>query len=105
VHLSDHVRVPVDASLLRRALANLFDNELSHAEPGTTVTVELTAEGAVATLTIEDDGVVDGEPGRPHLRVQAAPRAQVPQRRPRHGRGREIQFRALQRRVGEAWQS
>ncbi len=39
--------------------------------------------------------VVVGERGRAHLRVQAAPGPQVPQRRPRHGGRREIQLRAL----------
>ena len=34
--------------------------------------------------------------GRARLRVQAAARAQVPQRRPAHRRGREVQLRALQ---------
>ena len=40
--------------------------------------------------------VVAREPRRAHLRVQAAPRPQVPQRRSGHRRGREVQLRALQ---------
>ena len=39
--------------------------------------------------------------GRPRLRVRAAPGREVPQRRPRHRRRREVLLRALPRRGGE----
>ena len=40
--------------------------------------------------------------GRAHLRLQAAGGPQVPQRRPLHRRGREVQLPALPRRLGQA---
>ncbi len=44
----------------------------------------------------ESRRVVEGESRRAHLRVQAASGAQIPQRRSRHKRRREIQLRPLQ---------
>ena len=44
----------------------------------------------------EPGRVVVGVAGRPGVRVQASPRPQVPQRRSRHHRGRQVQLRALQ---------
>ena len=43
-------------------------------------------------MSPEPRRVVDGEPGPARLRVQAARGAQVPQRRPVHRRGREVQL-------------
>src|SRR6266566_7362089 len=45
--------------------------------------------------------VLDGEPGRARVRVQAARGSQVPQRRPLYGGRREVQLPALSRRVGQ----
>jgi alkanesulfonate monooxygenase SsuD/methylene tetrahydromethanopterin reductase-like flavin-dependent oxidoreductase (luciferase family) len=44
--------------------------------------------------------VVDGLQRRHHLRLRAAQERQVPQRRPRDRRGREVHVRAIQGRVG-----
>ena len=45
--------------------------------------------------------VVDGVARRPHLRVRPAQGRQVPQRRARHRRGREVLLRALSRHLGQ----
>ena len=47
-------------------------------------------------LDPEPGRVLDGERGSADLRVQAARGAEVPQRRPLHGRGREVQLPARQ---------
>ena len=47
-------------------------------------------------------GVLAGEPGRARVRVQAAGGPQVSQRRPPHGRGREVQLPPLPGRLGQA---
>ncbi len=54
--IADGIVASVDSSLMRRALANLLDNELSHPRPGTRVRVALTTEGAEIALRIDDDG-------------------------------------------------
>ena len=46
----------VDPSLMRRALANLLDNELNHARPGATVGIALATAGSTVALEVADDG-------------------------------------------------
>jgi two-component system OmpR family sensor kinase len=50
------VVVPGDAARLHQVLANLLTNAGSYSEPGTTVSVGVTVEGAEAVLVVEDDG-------------------------------------------------
>ena len=50
------VRIIGDAGLLHRMTANLFDNELRHLPPASTVRIRLQADGNAATLAIEDNG-------------------------------------------------
>ena len=45
--------------------------------------------------------ILDREPGQARLRIQAAQGPQIPQRRPVHRRGREVQLRARQGRAAE----
>ncbi len=53
---SGPVEVMADAALLHRMVANLLDNEMKHLPPGRTVRIGLAGTGAVAEMTIEDDG-------------------------------------------------
>ena len=50
------VKVPADAALLHRVIANLLDNELKHLPASCTIFVSLSAQQGLATLTVEDDG-------------------------------------------------
>jgi signal transduction histidine kinase len=50
------LRVLADPALLHRMIANLLDNELKHLPSNCTVTVDLTASGDVASITLQDDG-------------------------------------------------
>jgi signal transduction histidine kinase len=50
-----------DAALVHRMIANLFDNELKHLPPSSTVTVSLHSVEEVAHLLLEDDGPGFGE--------------------------------------------
>ncbi len=50
------VVLPVDASLMQRAIANLLDNHLQHVRPGTRVAVTMTAVNDHVTLRVDDDG-------------------------------------------------
>src|ERR1035438_4828946 len=60
------LEVSVDAALLHRMLANLFDNELKHLPASCTVTVSLSSSEDSALLVVEDDG-----PGfEPEVRAQ-----------------------------------
>jgi len=45
-----------DSALLHRMIANLFDNELKHLQPGRSVTVRLKKAENAATLVFEDNG-------------------------------------------------
>jgi signal transduction histidine kinase len=50
------VEVSADAALIHRVVANLFDNELKHLPPSSTVTISLSAANDAASLLVEDDG-------------------------------------------------
>ncbi len=50
------VEVSADAGLLHRMVANLFDNELKHLPPSSTITISLLPAEDTAHLTLEDDG-------------------------------------------------
>jgi signal transduction histidine kinase len=50
------LKIMADDALIRRMIANLFDNELKHLPPGFSVTIKLHATNAVATLLVQDDG-------------------------------------------------
>ena len=50
------VSLEADAALLHRMIANLFDNELKHLRPASTVYISLRVAGDDAHLTLEDDG-------------------------------------------------
>ena len=50
------VEIDADAALIHRMLANLFDNELKHLPPSSSVTISLRGSDDAALLTIEDDG-------------------------------------------------
>ncbi|MDB5717871.1 MAG: hypothetical protein JWM38_1298, partial [Sphingomonas bacterium] len=45
-----------DRRLLQQLITNLLDNALRHTPPGTTVRVQLERDGAIARLTVSDDG-------------------------------------------------
>ena len=49
-------QVYADEGLLHRVLANMFDNEMKHLEPGATVCLCLARLGGHAVLTLEDNG-------------------------------------------------
>jgi signal transduction histidine kinase len=55
-HADGEIRVVGDRTLLKRALANLIDNALRHAPPGTIVTVRTGREGDWAYLAVSDRG-------------------------------------------------
>jgi signal transduction histidine kinase len=50
------LRIVGDAGLLHRMIANLFDNELKHLPPGSSITMRLQAAQNQAMLTVEDNG-------------------------------------------------
>ncbi len=50
------VEMSADAALIHRMITNLFDNELKHVPPSSTVTISLREMDRVATLVVEDDG-------------------------------------------------
>ncbi len=50
------VVVPGDGSRLAQVLANLLANARTHTPPGSAVTITLTAEPSMATLSVTDDG-------------------------------------------------
>lgn len=56
LRLPGPVMVLADPSLMRRALANLLDNELHHTPPGTRVVLATTVAANTVCLLIEDDG-------------------------------------------------
>jgi signal transduction histidine kinase len=56
VRSAGSLKVLADAALLHRVIANLLDNELKHLPPSCTVSVLLSADEEMATLTVEDDG-------------------------------------------------
>lgn len=53
---SEPVAVAGDEAALHQVLANLLANGRAHTPPGTTVTVSLTVDGALARLRVVDDG-------------------------------------------------
>jgi len=60
------LEVSMDAALLHRMIANLFDNELKHLPASCTVTISLSGSEDSALLVVEDDG-----PGfEPEVRTQ-----------------------------------
>ncbi len=61
------ITVHADASLLRRALANLLVNAAVHNPAGTTVRVSVAHEGAWAIVRVTDDGVGMDEATRARL--------------------------------------
>jgi two-component system, OmpR family, sensor histidine kinase KdpD len=54
--LADGIVLRVDASLMRRAVANLLDNGLTHLSGGTNLSVTLGTEADTVVLRVEDDG-------------------------------------------------
>ena len=50
------VEIDADAALIHRMMANLFDNELKHLPPSSSVTISLHAADDAAIMTIEDNG-------------------------------------------------
>ncbi len=54
-------KLSADEALIHRMIANLFDNELKHLPPGSTITISVRPEGETALLLVEDDG--PGFPG------------------------------------------
>jgi signal transduction histidine kinase len=48
--------VSADPALLHRMLANLLDNALKHLPPGTTIYIQLQAQGELGRMEMEDDG-------------------------------------------------
>jgi signal transduction histidine kinase len=50
------VKISADAALMHRMITNLFDNELKHVPPSSTVTVSLRETNGAASLIVEDDG-------------------------------------------------
>jgi signal transduction histidine kinase len=57
---TDDVVAEVDAAKLERIVENLIANAIKHTEPGTTIGVGVTAEGADLLLRVDDSG--DGIP-------------------------------------------
>ncbi|AXC10155.1 periplasmic sensor signal transduction histidine kinase [Acidisarcina polymorpha] len=53
---AERVEIWADSGLLHRMIANLFDNELKHLPPSSTVAIALRAEEGRAILLVEDDG-------------------------------------------------
>jgi signal transduction histidine kinase len=50
------VEISADAALMHRMITNLFDNELKHVPPASTVTISLREANGAASLAVEDDG-------------------------------------------------
>jgi signal transduction histidine kinase len=50
------VKICADEALVHRMVANLFDNELKHLQPSSTVTIQLQVDADSARLVVEDDG-------------------------------------------------
>jgi len=50
------VEISADAALIHRMITNLFDNELKHVPPSSTVTISLRDTNGTASLIVEDDG-------------------------------------------------
>jgi signal transduction histidine kinase len=50
------LEISADAALMHRMITNLFDNELKHVPPSSTVTIWLREMESAATLIVEDDG-------------------------------------------------
>ncbi len=50
------VDIDADAALIHRMMANLFDNELKHLPPSSSVTISLRVSDDAALMTIEDNG-------------------------------------------------
>jgi signal transduction histidine kinase len=48
--------ISADAGLIHRMIANLFDNELKHLSPTSTVTITIRQQDQEALLIVEDDG-------------------------------------------------
>ena len=67
LHCSVPVKIDADAALLHRMIANLFDNELKHVPPQSTVTIALRAGEGSAILTLEDNGPGFSPEVIPHL--------------------------------------
>jgi two-component system OmpR family sensor kinase len=61
------VVVPGDAARLHQVLANLLTNAGSYTPSGTTVSVDVTVEGAEAVLVVEDDGPGIPEDKQAHI--------------------------------------
>jgi len=53
---ANRVEIWADPGLLHRMIANLFDNELKHLPPSSTIAIALRAEHGTAMLLLEDDG-------------------------------------------------
>ena len=50
------LKIVADNGLIRRMIANLFDNELRHLPSGANVSIRLQATESAATLVVQDDG-------------------------------------------------
>jgi len=81
--LEDSIFIEADPTLLNRVVANLLDNEVAHLPPGCGVRLTLKSDGAMARLSIEDDG--PGFP--PEMRERALERFVKGQHSTGHGLG------------------
>jgi signal transduction histidine kinase len=80
---SGSIEIDGDASLMRRMIGNLLDNELTHLPAGCHISIRLTVQDGFAQLTIEDNG-----PGfSPELRERAFERFSKGKLSPGHGLG------------------
>lgn len=62
----DILLVPMDPTLIKQLLLNLFDNVSAHAEGATGIWLKVTREPATVRIDVEDDGR-----GAPHHRIRA----------------------------------
>ena len=54
--LEGEARASADRGMVRRAIANLVSNAVRHADPGSTLRVRLSSEGAAAVVAVENRG-------------------------------------------------
>jgi signal transduction histidine kinase len=75
-----------DARLLAQALVNLIENAVNHTPPGTRITLQAGRHGAMARLTVRDDG--PGIPDDAHAHaLRRFGRLEASRNRPGHGLG------------------
>ncbi|WP_433364460.1 HAMP domain-containing sensor histidine kinase [Actinoplanes sp. CA-142083] len=86
----------VEESTVRRAVANLLDNAVRHAPPGSSIDVHLEQSGPMAAITVTDHG--PGVPAEQHQRVFERFRRDA---RPGHGLGLPIARQIAEAHGGE----